>query len=55
MVLGHFAKKFVGLNSSESSAPFKVLQDRVTSMENTVRRAWEHGDVATRDNRATQH
>ena len=55
LVLGHFVKKFVGLNSSESSALFKVLQDRVTKLENTVRWTWEHGDVAIWDNRATQH
>jgi alpha-ketoglutarate-dependent taurine dioxygenase len=55
LVLGHFVKKFVGLNSSESSALFKVLQDRVTRLENTVRWTWEHGDVAMWDNRATQH
>ncbi|MCW2760539.1 MAG: dioxygenase [Marmoricola sp.] len=55
LVLGHFVKKFVGLNSSESVALFKVLQDRVTKLENTVRWTWEHGDVAMWDNRATQH
>jgi alpha-ketoglutarate-dependent taurine dioxygenase len=55
LVLGHFVKKFVGLNSSESVALFKVLQDRVTKLENTVRWAWEPGDVAMWDNRATQH
>ena len=54
-MLGHFVKKFVGLNSSESSALFKVLQDRVTKLENTVRWTWEPGDVAVWDNRATQH
>ena len=37
LVLGHFVKKFVGLNSSESVALFKILQDRVTKLENTVR------------------
>ena len=55
LVLGHFVKKFVGLNSSESVALFKILQDRVTKLENTVRWTWEHGDVAMWDNRATQH
>src|SRR3954452_10253064 len=55
LVLGHFVKKFVGLNSSESAALFKVLQDRVTKLENTVRWTWEPGDVAIWDNRATQH
>ncbi|MET0997742.1 MAG: TauD/TfdA family dioxygenase [Marmoricola sp.] len=55
LVLGHFVKKFVGLNSSESVALFKVLQDRITKLENTVRWTWEAGDVAMWDNRATQH
>ena len=55
LVLGHFVKKFVGLNSSESVALFKILQDRVTKLENTVRWTWEAGDVAMWDNRATQH
>ena len=55
LVLGHFVKKFVGLNTSESSALFKVLQDRVAKLENTVRWTWEHGDVAMWDNRTTQH
>jgi alpha-ketoglutarate-dependent taurine dioxygenase len=55
LVLGHFVKKFVGLNSAESSALFKLLQDRVTKLENTVRWTWEPGDVAIWDNRATQH
>ncbi|MCW2847744.1 MAG: dioxygenase [Marmoricola sp.] len=55
LVLGHFVKKFVGLNSSESVALFKILQDRITKLENTVRWTWEAGDVAMWDNRATQH
>jgi len=55
LILGHFVKKFVGLNSAESVALFKVLQDRVTKLENTVRWTWEAGDVAMWDNRATQH
>jgi taurine dioxygenase len=55
LVLGHFVKRFVGLNSSESSALFKLLQDRVTKLENTIRWTWQEGDVAMWDNRATQH
>jgi len=55
LVLGHFVKRFVGLNTSESSALFKLLQDRVTKLENTVRWQWQQGDVAMWDNRATQH
>jgi alpha-ketoglutarate-dependent taurine dioxygenase len=55
LVLGHFVKRFVGLNSAESSALFKLLQDRVTKLENTIRWTWAEGDVAMWDNRATQH
>ena len=55
LVLGHFVKRFVGLNTSESSALFQLLQNRVTKLENTVRWTWQEGDVAVWDNRATQH
>lgn len=55
LVLGHFVREFVGLNSKESQALFHVLQDRVTKLENTVRWSWAPGDVAVWDNRATQH
>ncbi|MEP9381429.1 TauD/TfdA family dioxygenase [Nocardioides sp. KR10-350] len=55
LVLGHFVKGFVGHNSSESVALFHLLQNRITRLENTVRWAWQPGDVAMWDNRATQH
>jgi taurine dioxygenase len=55
LLLGHFVKRFVGLNSSESTAVFQLLQNRVTRLENTVRWSWQQGDVAMWDNRATQH
>ncbi|NUR09417.1 MAG: TauD/TfdA family dioxygenase [Nocardioidaceae bacterium] len=55
LVLGHFVKSFVGLNSAESSALFNLLQARVTKLENTIRWSWAEGDVAVWDNRATQH
>ena len=55
LLLGHFVKKFVGLNTAESHAIFNLLQDRVTKLENTTRWAWQQGDVAVWDNRATQH
>jgi len=55
LVLGHFVKCFSGLNHSESTALFHLLQNRVTRLENTVRWTWQHGDVAMWDNRATQH
>ncbi|QIG44515.1 TauD/TfdA family dioxygenase [Nocardioides anomalus] len=55
LVLGHFVSRFLGLNSSESTALFQLLQNRVTKLENTVRWSWRPGDVAMWDNRATQH
>jgi alpha-ketoglutarate-dependent sulfate ester dioxygenase len=55
LVLGHFVKCFSGLNHSESTALFHLLQNRVTKLENTVRWTWQPGDVAMWDNRATQH
>jgi alpha-ketoglutarate-dependent sulfate ester dioxygenase len=55
LLLGHFVKRFVGLRSAESQALFRLLQDRVTSLENTARWQWQPGDVAIWDNRATQH
>jgi alpha-ketoglutarate-dependent sulfate ester dioxygenase len=55
LVLGHFVKCFVGLNSSESIALFQLLQNRITKLENTIRWTWQQGDVAMWDNRATQH
>jgi taurine dioxygenase len=55
LLLGHFVKRFVGLNSAESTALFGLLQARVTKLENTIRWNWEAGDVAIWDNRATQH
>jgi taurine dioxygenase len=55
LILGHFVKRFVGLNSFDSQHLFEVLQSYVTRLENTVRWRWAEGDVAVWDNRATQH
>lgn len=55
LLLGHFLKQFVGLNSADSQRLFSVLQDHVIRPENTVRWRWQVGDVAIWDNRATQH
>src|SRR6478735_2008081 len=46
LVLGHFVKNFVGLNTAESHALFQLLQNRVTKLENTIRWTWSQGDVA---------
>ncbi len=55
LLLGNFAKRILGVNSSESQALFRIFQDRITWLENTIRWNWELGDVAMWDNRATQH
>jgi len=55
LLLGNFVKRILGVNSSESQALFRIFQDRITRLENTIRWNWELGDVAMWDNRATQH
>jgi alpha-ketoglutarate-dependent taurine dioxygenase len=55
LVLGHFAKKIVGLSSADSAHLLSLLQAHVTRLENTVRWRWAAGDVVIWDNRATQH
>jgi alpha-ketoglutarate-dependent sulfate ester dioxygenase len=55
LVLGHFVRRFVGLNSRDSDELFGLLQRHVTKLENTVRWTWSPGDIAVWDNRATQH
>lgn len=55
LLLGHFFKRFIGLNRTESNRLFDIFQDRITRPEHTVRWRWQEGDVAIWDNRATQH
>ena len=55
LLVGHFAKRLVGLNAAESSQLQAQLQSHITTLENTVRWRWTQGDVAIWDNRATQH
>ena len=55
LLVGHFAKRLVGLNAAESSQLLAQLQSHITTLENTVRWRWTQGDVAIWDNRATQH
>jgi alpha-ketoglutarate-dependent sulfate ester dioxygenase len=55
IVLGHFARKLLGVGSADSGHLFAVLQDQVTRLENTVRWRWTVSDVVIWDNRATQH
>jgi alpha-ketoglutarate-dependent sulfate ester dioxygenase len=55
LLLGNFVKAILGVNGAESQALFRIFQDRITWLENTIRWNWELGDVAMWDNRATQH
>lgn len=55
LLLGNFVKRILEVNQSESQALFRMFQDRITWLENTIRWSWEPGDVAMWDNRATQH
>jgi alpha-ketoglutarate-dependent sulfate ester dioxygenase len=55
LLLGSFAKSILGVNGAESQALFRIFQDRITWLENTIRWNWELGDVAVWDNRTTQH
>jgi len=54
-LLGSFTKSILGVNGAESQALYRIFQDRITWLENTIRWNWELGDVAMWDNRATQH
>ncbi|MEU4314405.1 TauD/TfdA family dioxygenase [Nocardia sp. NPDC024068] len=55
LLLGHFVKSLIGVKSSESTAIFQFLQERITRLENTLRWNWTPGDLVIWDNRATQH
>ncbi len=55
LLLGNFVKRILDVSGSESQALFRMFQDRITWLENTIRWSWELGDVAMWDNRATQH
>ncbi|MEH3123642.1 MAG: TauD/TfdA family dioxygenase [Sphingomonas phyllosphaerae] len=55
LLLGHFVKRFAGLNTADSQRLFSILQDHITKPENVVRWRWQAGDVAIWDNRSTQH
>jgi len=55
LLLGHFIKRFVGLNPEDSRRLFDTFQEHIVRPENTVRWRWCEGDVAIWDNAATQH
>jgi alpha-ketoglutarate-dependent sulfate ester dioxygenase len=55
VILGHFFKRFVGMNEADSQKLYSIFQEHLLKPENTVRWAWRVGDVAIWDNRMTQH
>lgn len=55
LLLGGFAHRIVGLSPHEGHELLRLLSDRVTRPDNTVRWRWQEGDVAVWDNRVTQH
>ena len=55
LLLGGFAQRLVGHQSTESADILRTLQSYVTRPENTVRWHWRAGDIAVWDNRSTQH
>jgi alpha-ketoglutarate-dependent sulfate ester dioxygenase len=55
LLLGQFVSRIEGLKPSESDVVYRIFQDRITKLENTVRWHWSLGDIAIWDNRATQH
>jgi taurine dioxygenase len=55
LLLGHFARSFTGMSTTDSAELFALLQRHITRLENTVRWTWRDGDIAIWDNRATQH
>jgi alkyl sulfatase len=55
LLLGQFVSHIEGLKPSESDVVYRIFQDRITKLENTVRWHWSLGDIAIWDNRATQH
>lgn len=55
LLLGHFFKKFVGVEIEHSRLLFDLFQNHIIKLEHVVRWRWQAGDVAMWDNRATQH
>jgi taurine dioxygenase len=54
LLLGHFVKRILGTNPSESARLIQIFQEAITRPENTVRWCWQPGDVAIWDNRSIQ-
>jgi alkyl sulfatase len=48
LVLGGFARRFVGWSAEDSRELLRLFQSYVTELENTVWWRWAPGDVAAR-------
>ncbi|WP_030680328.1 TauD/TfdA dioxygenase family protein [Streptomyces cellulosae] len=55
LFIGGFAKRIVGLSSSESADLLRTLQSYVTRPENILRWTWAPDQLLIFDNRITQH
>ncbi|MDX6312921.1 MAG: alkyl sulfatase [Streptomyces sp.] len=55
LFIGGFAKRIVGLSSSESAELLRIFQSYVTRPENILRWTWSAGQLLIFDNRITQH
>ncbi|MER6789368.1 TauD/TfdA family dioxygenase [Streptomyces sp. NPDC000658] len=55
LFIGGFAKRIVGLSSSDSADLLGLLQSYVTRPENTLRWTWSPNQLLIFDNRITQH
>ncbi|WP_458247357.1 TauD/TfdA dioxygenase family protein [Streptomyces sp. MAI_2237] len=55
LFVGGFAKRILGLSSSESADLLRVLQSYVTRPENLLRWRWSPNQLLIFDNRITQH
>ncbi|MFF0066409.1 TauD/TfdA dioxygenase family protein [Streptomyces sp. NPDC005279] len=55
LFIGGFAKRIVGLSSSESANLLRILQAYVTRPENILRWTWSPDQLLIFDNRNTQH
>ncbi len=55
LLLGGFARSVVGFSPQASRDLIRIMQEYVTTPEQTVRWQWRVDDLAIWDNRATQH
>jgi taurine dioxygenase len=55
LFIGGFAKRIVGLSSSESADLLRIFQSYVTRPENILRWTWSPDQLLIFDNRITQH